>query len=116
MAAIHVWRRVLNATFGPLERSLEAWRLRQSYAAPVVCGAGRDRMRYYSQGRSVDVQAELMVGPVERRIYRSQHLKWRDTGANLSDAEARQVLDAVCRHFDSRKVKWEFWPALSAAT
>jgi hypothetical protein len=26
------------------------------------------------------------------------------------------VIDAVCRHFDSRHVKWELWPPLSAAT
>jgi hypothetical protein len=116
MAAIHVWRRVLDAIFGPLERSLEARRARQSYITPVICGAGRDRMRYYNHGRSVDVQAELLVGPIERRIYRSQQLRWRDTGADLSDAEANKVIDAVCRHFDRRKVKWEFWPAQSAAT
>ena len=116
MAAIHVWRGALDAMFSPLERFLEKRRLRRSYAAPVVCGAGRDRVRYYARGRSVDVAAELLVGDVQRRIYRAQPLRWHETGERLTDSEAQQVIDAVCRHFDSRHVKWELWPPLSAAT
>jgi hypothetical protein len=116
MAAIHVWRRVLDAIFGPLERSLESRRVRQSYIAPVICGAGRDTMRYYSRGRSVDVGAELLTGSVQRRIYHAHPLSWRDTGETLTAEETQRVIDAVCRHFDSRRVKWELYPPQSAAT
>jgi hypothetical protein len=116
MGAIHVWRRVLNAIFGPITRSLEARRIRQSYTAPLLCGAGRDRVRYYRSGRSVDVGAELLTGSIQRRIYYSQPLSWRETGELLTTEEAQQVIDAVCHHFDSRKVKWALYPPLSAAT
>jgi hypothetical protein len=109
MAAIHVWRQALGAIFGLLERSIEARRMRQGYVAPFVTGSGRDSVRYYSSGRSVDVGAELLTGDVERRIYASYSLAWRETGDRLTESEATQVVDAVCRHFDQRKVKWEIF-------
>ena len=115
MAAIHVWQCALNAIFGPLERSLEARRLRQSYTAPVMCGAGRDSVRYYTSGLLVDVGAELLTGSIQRRIYHSKPLSWRETGEPLTAQENQQVIDAVCRHFDSRRVKWELWPPVGAA-
>jgi hypothetical protein len=108
--------RVLDAILGPLERSIEARRVRRSYTAPLVTGSGRDSMRCYSGGRSVDVGAELLTGDVERRIYASYPLVWRDTGEKLTEAEAAHVIDSVCRHFDRRKVKWAIFPSATIST
>jgi carbon monoxide dehydrogenase subunit G len=116
MAAIHVWRRVLDAFFGPLERSVEARRVRRSYSTPFVTGSGRDSMRFYSGGRSVDVSAELLMGDVQRRIHASYLLVWRETGEKLTEAQATHVIDSVCQHFDQRKVKWEIFPAETIST
>src|ERR1051325_4560051 len=63
------------------------------------CAAPGEMSCVTTRGRSVDAAAELLVGDVQRRIYRAQPLRWHETGERLTDSEAQQVINAVCRHF-----------------
>jgi len=104
-----LWRKALRAVFGPLERRIEQRRVRESFSRPLVVGYGRDAVKFFENGRSVVVEAELMAGEVDRQLYRSSHLKWSDSGAELSPVERGNVFQHVCADFDRRKVRWRFY-------
>jgi hypothetical protein len=95
---------LLDAIFSYFERR----RLRRSFEAPFFSGAGRDLYRYYENGRSIDIYAELMLGPNEVRIHR-QNLKWNDDDHALSATRQSEVLSKFCNYLDQQKVRWEYY-------
>jgi hypothetical protein len=80
--------------------------MRQSVRAPFFAGVGRDEIRYYGNGRSVSIHAEMQMGPVQRRIY-PQMLKWRDSGLPLTDGEQSELMDSFFRFLASKSITWE---------
>ena len=88
--------------------------LRRSFARTIVTGRGRDAVRYYENGRSVTVEAELMSGrDLDRLIYRQRPLNWDDTGEILTSEERRRVFEMVSEHFNRKNVRWRFSDANS---
>ena len=85
----------------------EKRRRRQSLLSPFVGQYDRDSYRYYRNGRSVTIEAELMTGTVDRMLYRQKNLKWDDNAEQLTSAECAEAYDAVCRHFRSRNLRWK---------
>jgi hypothetical protein len=108
------WRTVveptMDAVFGPIGGFLDKRRRKKSYERPVICGHGRDALRYYENGRFVVVEAELTCGDgySGRLIYRCYPLSWNDSHEVLSEAEAERVFRNLCAELDRRKVRWTF--------
>ncbi len=98
--------RLLNALFSLSERR----RLRRSFDAPFIAGTGRDSFEYYENGRAVQIYAEMMRGPIARRIH-PQTLKWNDTGEVLSPAKQAEVLARLCEYFGRHNITWETYSA-----
>jgi hypothetical protein len=95
---------ILDSVFTYFERR----RLRRSLSSSFYAGVGRDLYRYYQDGRSVNIYAELMLKPNGVQIYR-QVLKWNDNGDVLSAAKQNEVLSGFCDYLDQKKVRWEFY-------
>jgi hypothetical protein len=106
--SLTTWRAILNAVFGPVERFLDKRRRKKSFRRPVICGHGRDALRYYENGHFVVIEAELMCSEIDRKIWRSSVLKWDDSGERLSEADAARVVHNLCGHLDHGKVRWKF--------
>src|SRR5690349_13217208 len=96
------WHATLDAVFGPIERFLDKRRRKKSFERPFICGHGRDTLRYYENGHYVDIEAELMYGEIDRRIWRPSVLEWDDSGERLSDVDAARVLQNICDYYDRR--------------
>ncbi|HVU16112.1 MAG TPA: hypothetical protein VHD32_04270 [Candidatus Didemnitutus sp.] len=84
----------------------ERRRLLRSHGAPFIAGSGRDSFRFYQDGRSVEIHAELILGKVERRIF-PQALKWSDNQEELMPAKHDEVIQNLCEYFDRKGVTWE---------
>jgi hypothetical protein len=104
------WRRFVepafDAAFGPLGRFLDKRRRRESFKRPVICGHGRDALRYYESGHYVVIEAELMCGGLERLVSPNRTLKWDDVEDALTDEEAARVLRNFCAELDRQKIRW----------
>ncbi len=104
----------MDTLFKQLRCFIHKRNLLRSFARPIITGRGRDAVRYYENGRSVTVKAELMSGHnVDRLIYRHYPLKWDDTGEMLSSEDSRRVFRKICQHFDRKNVRWQFSDANS---
>jgi hypothetical protein len=97
-----------NGLINWLNAYREKRRLRRSLAAPFIAGVGRDSFRYYEAGRSLEINAELMLGDIERRIYRKD-LKWNDSGELLSATKQAEIMSKLCEYFDRHRIRWEFY-------
>lgn len=75
---------------------------RRSWEAPVLQG-GRDGVRYFKNGRSAFVCAEL-VSP-GRTVYQDQLKRW-DDGNLIEEPERREILSAVCEWYSRRGEAW----------
>jgi len=95
--------RPLDPLFGWLERR----RVRKSFLAPVVVGAGRDALQVYTNGRSVVIEAELMQGELDRLIHRMP-LYWTDSREKLSDAESDRIYAYLTADLDRRRIRWKY--------
>jgi hypothetical protein len=95
----------------------EKRRLQKSFAKLFVRAYGRDTFRYYENGRSVNVNAELMTGStgIDRVIYHQCPLKWNDTGQALTTEEREKVFQKVVAYFDEAGIKWKFSDASPAS-
>jgi hypothetical protein len=102
------WNTTLDAVFRPLERFLDKRRRKKSFERPVICGHGRDALRYYEKGCYVVVEAELNIGPncSGRLIHRCCFLKWDDTCEQLGEAETQRVIESLCAELDRKKIRW----------
>jgi hypothetical protein len=98
----------MDAVFEPIGRFLDRRRRRRSFRQPVICGHGRDALRYYENGHYVVVEAELMCGDLDRLIFRNNLLKWDDGEELLSEAEAERVMRRFCAELDRKRIRWEF--------
>lgn len=104
---------IMKLLFSPLDTLaslLKKRHLRQSFKNPIITGCGRDALRYYENGRSVRVEAELMsgAGDCDRLIYRRWPLKWDDTAEPLTPDEQKHLFQRVCDHLDRKRVRWKF--------
>jgi len=103
-----VTRPIFNM-FDMLNVVKEKRRLRRSHINPIVRQNRRDSVKYYENGRSVTVGAELTSGrDFDRMIYRQCPLKWDDAGATLTPEEKGRVFQTIGAHFDCKKVGWKF--------
>ena len=88
-----------------------AWKerrhLRQSMSSPFVRPYFRDSFRYYEEGRSVTISAEMLLGPIQRVVYRSRPLRWSDTKSELSASERKRVFDALDTYFVAHHITWK---------
>jgi hypothetical protein len=98
---------MLNDMFGLIAKFLDKRRRKKSFQRPVICGEGRDALRYYENGHYVIIEAELMCGEFDRRIWRSSVLRWDDSSERLSDADSARVIQNVCDYFDCKNVRWQ---------
>jgi hypothetical protein len=98
----------MDALLGPIGRFLDKRRRKKSFKRPVICGHGRDALRYYENGHYVVVEAELMCGDLDRLVFRNCPLKWDDSGELLTEAEAEQVMRLFCAELDRNKIRWAF--------
>jgi len=99
---------MMSWCFSGLAHFVNGRQSEESFKRPVVCGFGRDALKYKSMGRTVIVPAELESGEYERAIDRSAALKWVETGVDLTTTEREGVFRDICAHLDRKKVKWEF--------
>jgi len=86
----------------------EKRRLRRSFGKPFVAGTGRGEYVYYENGRSVQMDTELMRGPNQIRIY-LHDLKWKDNGEILTATKHAEVLTKLCEYFDKHKLTHAFY-------
>ena len=110
--SLKTWRTVgepaMDAVFGPIGNFLDRRRRKNSFQKPVICGHGRDALRYYENGDFVVIEAELMCGDLDRLILRSHPLKWEVSGELLGDAKAELVMQKFCHELDRKKIRWKF--------
>ena len=93
-----------------IDSFFEKRRLAKSFAGPFVRAYGRDTFRYYQDGRSVDLNAELMTGStgIDRVIYKENPLKWNDTTEALTVEERERAYQELIGHFNRNKVRWKY--------
>ena len=110
--SLKFWRTVvepaMDAVFGPIGRFLDRRRRKKSFQRPVICGHGRDALRYYENGHYVVVEAELEFGDLDRLIFRRYPLKWDDSRELLNEAEEERVMQKFCAELDRNKIRWKF--------
>ncbi|MEI7709103.1 MAG: hypothetical protein WCI76_00105 [bacterium] len=83
-------------------------RLSQSFIKPLIIIQGRDSYRYYENGRFVTIGTEMMQGGIlDRRIYRTDALRWNDKEEILTNEEKDKVLRKITDHFSEKGIKWE---------
>jgi hypothetical protein len=106
------WRKFAEpafaSVFGPMGRFLDKRRRKNSFQRPVICGHGRDALKYYENGHYVVVGAELQFGDLDRLVFPNQPLKWDDTGELLGKTEAERVMRSFCAELDRNKIRWKF--------
>jgi hypothetical protein len=111
---LKLWRQFVepafDAVFGPMGKFLDRRRRKKSFRQPVICGHGRDALRYYENGHYVVIEAELTFGygGSGRLIYRDCPLKWDDNQKRFSEVEAKRVIQVLCEQLDRRGVRWKF--------
>ena len=95
--------RILDALLAYKEKR----RLSRSLLSPITRPYRRDSFRYYENGRSVTIYAEMMFGQIHRVIDRSSSLKWSDTQSELTAPERERVFESLLEYFKRRKIRWK---------
>ena len=107
-----LWQSVTSPAFKMFEFigcCIHRHNVQRSLKRSIIIGDGRDAIRYYENGRSVRVEAELMHGPgLGRLVYRNCPLKWDQTQVALTLQEKENVFHEVCKYFDGKGIKWQF--------
>ena len=85
----------------------EKRRLSRSLVSPIIRPYRRDSFRYYENGRSVTIYAEMMFGQFHRVIDRSCSLKWNDTQTELMVPEREKIFASLLEYFRRRKIRWK---------
>jgi hypothetical protein len=103
-----IWRKLLFP-FEKLRSSREKGRLEKSWNGAFLGWHLRDSLRYYENGRSVTIWAELLArGKYQRMVARDPILKWDGNGKVLTQEEKQKVLRKFYGYFDQHKIRWVF--------
>lgn len=105
---LYICRSPINKFFHYLNARKQEQRLSQSFIKPLIIIQGRDSYRYYENGRFVTIGTEMMQGGIlDRRIYRTDALRWNDKEEILTNEEKDKVLRKITDHFSEKGIKWE---------
>lgn len=98
---------MLRAIFAPIASIADSRNRRRSLAYPLVTGCGRDALKYYENGHSVVVPAEMRFDVYSRELDRNIPLRWDDTGDALTQGERERVWKEIESHVGRDKLKWK---------